>query len=116
MHEIVTGQILGLDGLVNLSNIIFLAAYSTRDVLKLRILALVGEAVSLPYYYFQQESLWPPIVWGMAFMIVNAVRIAATAMERRPVVLSDKEERLYGVAFRSIDRREFLKLVSLAQW
>lgn len=70
----------------------------------------------MPYYYFQGEKLWPPIVWGAAFMLVNTVRVVATALERRPVVLSDKEERLYRVAFSSIDKREFLKLVSLARW
>ena len=36
--------------------------------------------------------------------------------KRRPVVLSDREEKLYRVAFSSIDKREFLKLASLAQW
>jgi hypothetical protein len=35
--------------------------------------------------------------------------------ERRPVVLSNKEEQLYRVAFSSIDKREFLRLVSLAR-
>jgi hypothetical protein len=55
----------------------------------------------LPYYYFQGEKLWPPIFWGAAFMIVNAIRIVAIALERRPVVLSDKEEELYRVAFSS---------------
>jgi CRP-like cAMP-binding protein len=49
-------------------------------------------------------------------MFVNTVRVVAIALQRRPVVLSDKEERLYRVAFSSIDQREFLKLVSLAQW
>jgi CRP-like cAMP-binding protein len=49
-------------------------------------------------------------------MIVNAVRIVAMALERRPVVLSDKEEKLYRVAFSTIDKREFLRLVSLARW
>ena len=116
MYEFVTGQILGLDGLINLSKIIFPAAYSTRDVLKLRVLAFVGEAVSLPDFYFQPESLWPPIIWSVAFMVVNAARIGATAWERRPAVLSEKEEKLYRAAFRSIDRREFLRLVSLAEW
>ena len=48
-------------------------------------------------------------------MIVNAIRIVATLMERRPVVLGGREERLYQVAFSSIDRREFLRLVSLAR-
>ena len=37
-------------------------------------------------------------------------------LERRPVILSDKEEELYRVAFGSIDKREFLKLASLARW
>jgi CRP-like cAMP-binding protein len=116
MYEFVADQVLGISGLINLSNIVFLVAFSVRDVLWLRILAIVGEGLTLPYYYFQGEKLWPPIVWGAAFMLVNAVRVVSTALERRPVVLSDKEEQLYGVAFGSIDKREFLKLVSLARW
>jgi hypothetical protein len=116
MYEFMSDQVLGINGLINLSNIVFLVAFSVRDVLKLRILAIVGEGLTLPYYYFQNEKLWPPIVWGAAFMLVNAVRVVAIALERRPVVLSDKEERLYRVAFSSIDKREFVKLVSLAQW
>ena len=49
-------------------------------------------------------------------MAVNAVRIVATALERRPVVLSEKEEQLYRIAFTSIEKKEFLKLVNLARW
>jgi CRP-like cAMP-binding protein len=37
-------------------------------------------------------------------------------LERRPVVLSGKEEQLYRVAFSSIDKREFLRLASLGRW
>ena len=116
MYEFVSDQVLGIGGLINLSNVVFLVAYSVRDVLKLRILAVVGEGLTLPYYYFQNEKLWPPFFWGVAFMVVNVVRVVAAALERRPVVLSDNEEKLYRVAFSSIDKREFLKLVSLARW
>ncbi len=116
MYAFVADQVLGINGLVNLSNIVFLAAYSVRDVLMLRILSIVGEGLILPYYYFQDEKLWPPIFWGAAFMTVNAIRIVAMALERRPVVLSDKESQLYRVAFSSIEKREFLRLVSLARW
>src|ERR1700739_14866 len=116
MYEFIANQTFGINGLINLSNIAFLVAFSVRDVLKLRILAVVGEGLTLPYYYFQGEKLWPPIVWGMAFMLVNAVRVVTIALERRPVVLSDKEERLYRVAFSSIDKREFLRLASFARW
>jgi Popeye protein conserved region len=116
MYEFVANQVFGLNGLVNFSNIVFLVAYSVRNVLWLRILAIVGEGMILPYYYFQDEKLWPPIYWGVAFMVVNAVRVVGMALERRPVVLGDKEGELYRLAFSSIDKREFLRLVSLAQW
>ena len=115
MYALVFDQVLGINGLINLSNIVFLVAFSVRDVLKLRILAIVGEGLTLPYYYLQTVKLWPPIVWGVAFMLVNAIRIVAIALERRPVVLNDREEQLYRVAFSSIDKREFLRLVSLAR-
>jgi len=116
MYELIASQIVGINGLINLSNVVFLVAFSVRDVLKLRVLAIVGEGLTLPYYYFQNEKLWPPIIWGAAFMTVNAIRVVAIALERRPVVLSDREEQLYRVAFSSIDKREFLRLASLARW
>jgi hypothetical protein len=116
MYQFMSDQVLGINGLINVSNIVFLVAFSVRDVLKLRILAIVGEALTLPYYYFQDEKLWPPIFWGAAFIIVNAIRLVAVALERRRVVLSDREEKLHRIAFSSIDKREFLKLVSLVQW
>ena len=113
MYALLENQVLGIDGWVNVSNIVFLVAFSTRDVLVLRILALVGEGLILPYYYLQAETLWQPIFWSLAFMAVNAVRIVATVLERRPVILSEKEEQLYRVAFSSVDKREFLKLPAL---
>ena len=116
MYEFMSDQILGISGLINLSNIVFLVAFSVRDVPRLRILAIIGEGLTLPYWYFQAEKLWPPIIWGVAFMIVNAVRVIAIALERRPVVLSGAEEELHRITFSSIDKREFLKLISLSRW
>jgi CRP-like cAMP-binding protein len=116
MYQFVADQVLGVNGLVNLSNIVFLVAFSVRDVLMLRVLSFVGEGVILPYYYSQNEKLWPPIFWSVAFMMVNAIRIVAMILERRPVILGDREEQLYRVAFSSIDKREFLRLVSLVGW
>ena len=65
MYEFMSNQILGISGLINLSNIVFLVAFSIRDVLRLRILAIIGEGLTLPYYYFQDEKLWLPIIWGV---------------------------------------------------
>src|SRR3984957_17860091 len=116
LRGFLTDQIPGLNGLVNLANFAFLLALSVRGVLMLRILSLAADVMVLPYYYFQHEPLWPPIFWGVAFIIVNGVRIVILTLERRPVILSDKEEELYRVAFGSIDQRDFLKMASLARW
>jgi hypothetical protein len=116
LRDFAADQLLGLNGLVNLANFAFLLALSVRDVLKLRILSLAADILVLPYYYFQHEPLWPPIFWGVAFIIVNGVRIVILILDRRPVILSRKEEELYRVAFGSIDKRDFLKLASLARW
>lgn len=107
MYAFVVDQVLGINGLINLSNIVFLVAFSARGVLTLRVLAIVGEGPTLPYYYFHDDKLWPPIFSGAAFMMVNAIRVVAIFLERRPVVLSGREERLYQVAFSSIDKRDF---------
>jgi hypothetical protein len=71
LRDFLTDQIFGLNGLVNLANFAFLVAFSVRDVLKLRILSLAADVIVLPYYYFQHIPLWPPIFWGVAFIIVN---------------------------------------------
>ena len=84
-------QIFGLNGLVNLANFALLLAFSVRDVLKLRILSLASDVMLLPYYYFQHKPLWSLIFWGVAFIIVNGVRIVTLTLARRPVILSNKE-------------------------
>ena len=116
LRDFLTDQFFGLNGLVNLANFALLLAFSVRDVLKLRILSLASDIIVLPYYYFQHNPLWPPIFWGVAFMFVNGVRIVTLTFARRPVILSNKEEELHRVAFGSIDKRDFLKMASLARW
>jgi hypothetical protein len=116
VSDLLTDQVFGLNGLINLANIAFLLAFALRDVLILRALALASDVMIIPYYYFQHKPLWPPIFWGLAFAIVNGAQIAVLILERRPVILSKKEEELHRLAFSSIDKREFLKMASLARW
>jgi hypothetical protein len=57
MKIYVASKLLGFNGLVNLSNTLFPMAYSVRDALKLRVLALAGEFMISPYYCFQPDAL-----------------------------------------------------------
>jgi hypothetical protein len=116
LRNFLAAQFFGLDGLINLANFAFLLAFSVRGVLKLRILAFVSDVLTVPYYYFQHKPLWTPIFWAVAFIIVNGIGIVTLILEKRPVVLSDREDELYRVAFGCIEKREFLKLASLVRW
>jgi len=104
------------DYLVHFSNVLLLVAYSVRDILWLRWFAVAAALTNIPYYVLQRDILWPPIVWGLVFTVINLYQIARIYLERRPVVLSDDEQRLYDMGFRSLRPREFVSLVLAGEW
>jgi len=116
MLDFLRHEFLGLNGIVNLSNLVFIAALSVRGVLPLRLLAITSSFIILPYYYFQQDPLWPPLFWNSVSILINSTRVVQLLLERRPVVLAEREATLYRLAFTSLDKREFLRLASLARW
>ena len=53
----------------------------------------------MPYFLLQHTVLWPPILWAVVFTAINLYQISRIYLERRPVVLSDDEQRLYDLGF-----------------
>ena len=102
---------------LHVGNILYLLAYSVRDILWLRILTVVATLSLMPYYFCcSGEPLYEPIAWCSLFTLVNLVQITMLLLERRPVFLGEDELRLYRKLFRSLAPREFMKLVSIATW
>jgi CRP-like cAMP-binding protein len=95
-------------------NVLYLLAYLVRDILWLRILTVVA-SLSLIVFYFSRD-LYAAITWCSLFTLVNLVQIAMLILERRPVFLGEDEMRLYHKLFRTLTPREFMKLLSIAQW
>ena len=116
MMDFLHNEFSGLNGIVNLSNLVFIAALSVRGVLPLRLLSIVSSLIILPFYYLQPEPLWPSIFWNSVSIVINITRVVQLLLERRPVVLAEREDRLYRLAFTSLGKREFLRLASLARW
>jgi hypothetical protein len=104
------------DYLVHFSNVLLLVAYSVRDILWLRWFAVAAALTNIPYYLMQADVLWPPVAWALVFTGINLFQIAHIYMERRPVVLSPDEQRLYDMAFRSLRPREFVSLLLAGEW
>jgi CRP-like cAMP-binding protein len=105
-----------LDYLVHFSNILMLAAYSVRDILWLRWFAVAAALTNIPYFLLQGTVLWPPVLWAVVFTAINLYQIARIYLERRTVVLSEDEQKLYDLGFRSLRPREFVSLSLVGEW
>jgi hypothetical protein len=104
------------DYLVHLSNILLLVSYSVRDILWLRWFAVGAALINIPYFLLQGTILWPPVLWALVFTAINLFQITRIYLERRPVVLSPDEQKLYGLGFQSLRPREFVALALVGEW
>src|SRR5678816_704623 len=109
-------QIQPVDYLVHLSNVLLLVAYSVRDILWLRWFAVAAALTNIPYFLLQGTVLWPPVLWALVFTAINLYQIARLYLERRPVVLSADERKLYDLGFQSLRPREFVALALVGEW
>jgi CRP-like cAMP-binding protein len=105
-----------MQALIHVANVIYLFSYLVRDILWLRLLTIVAGLVLLAYFALLPEPLWPAIGWNVLFSVINAYQVYLLWLERRPVVFTDEEQRLYRLAFRTLTPREFKKLVGLGSW
>ena len=101
---------------IHIANVLYLLSYSMRDVLWLRILTVIAIGFLIPYFYLRSEPLMAPIYWNLLFTAINLYWIARLLNERRPVRLSDDEQRLCRLGFRTLTPRDMLKLLKLAAW
>ena len=106
----------GADLFVHGSNLILLLAYTRREMLSLRILALAAALTIVPYYALQTEVLWPPIFWSLVYAAVHSYHILALLRERRPIRFSDDEDRLWKMSFPSLLPHEFERVRRLVEW
>ncbi|HEX2932133.1 MAG TPA: hypothetical protein VHV54_20575, partial [Candidatus Binatia bacterium] len=104
------------DYLVHFSNVLLLVAYSVRDILWLRWFAVAAALTNIPYFLLQGTVLWPPVLWALVFTAINLYQIARLYIERRPVVLSEEEQKLYDLGFHSLRPREFVALSLVGEW
>lgn len=106
---------MGKDSFVHLANVMFLAAYLVRDILKLRILTFAAGLCLLAFHVALEPIAWPFVVWDLLFSGIQIVQIKRLIDERRPCVLSEDERAAHRLAFRSLLPRELKRLVAPAR-
>jgi hypothetical protein len=87
---------------ITAANVLYLASYSVRDILWLRVLTVTAALLLIPYYAFQPIPLTVAIAWNVLFIAINTYWIIRLIIERRPVHLTPDEARsviLRGIAY-----------------
>jgi len=98
--------------LFNTANIFFVLAFMAKKIVWLRLLTITGMMVSIPYYlYFQEAPLWNNIFWICTYALINLVMLFIIYLESRPIELSDLEQNIYNMTFKSLEPRVFKKLI-----
>ena len=98
--------------LFNTANIIFLAAFMAKKIVWLRLLTITGMMVGIPYYlYIHEAPMWNNIFWVCTYALINLVMLFIIYLESRPIELSDLENKIYNMTFKSLGLREFKHLV-----
>src|SRR6516162_6298093 len=109
-------HIFGLDFWITSANLLYLASYSVRDILWLRILTIVAGVLLIPYYYLQSKPLWIAIGWNLVFVGINLFWVARLLLERRSVQLTEDEQRLRQFCFPLLNPADVAKLCRMVTW
>jgi hypothetical protein len=102
--------------LIHVANVLYLCSYLVKDIFWLRALTVVAGMVLLAFYVLQPTPLWAAIAWNVLFTVINLYQLYLLFLERRPVVLGERDQLLYRLVFRSLTPREFVKLLALGTW
>ena len=98
--------------LLNCAYTIWLVAFMAKKIVWLRLLTIMGNILVVPYYlYFLETPLWNTIVWISIYTVINLVMLFIIYLESRPIKLSDLEQKIYDMTFKSLEPRVFKKLI-----
>ena len=105
-------QILG-----HLSFTLVALSFLLRDILLLRLVAIVAAVCNLLFSYYGLPA--PNLIvvfWQAVFVVINTGWSIKLIRERRGVSFTDEERELYATIFRAFTPFEFMKLMRLAHW
>lgn len=71
-----------MDMLINAANILYVFAYFTTDLLRLRLLTVVAAACLIGYFASRPEPLWAVVGWNVLFLLLNLGQLARILSRR----------------------------------
>src|SRR5512139_179579 len=101
---------------IHAANATFFVSFLVRDILKLRVLSVVGGGFLLAFFFLSNPVVWSGIGWNVVFSAINGVQITRLVLERRPVRLSQEEHKLHALAFSKLSPREMVRVLGVVSW
>ena len=102
--------------LLNCAYCIWLASFLSKDIVWLRSLTICGNIFVLPFYLHNFDTLWVSIIWVGIYTAINSVMLFLIYLERRPIVLSELEQKIYDSTFKSLEPRLYKKIIDMGNW
>lgn len=100
--------------LIHVANLLLLGCYLVRDILLLRVAAVVASGCFIAYFLLLDAPNWEAAGWNVVYVIVNAVQIALLVRERMRGQLTATEAALRERIFPWMPAHKFATLVRLA--
>ena len=72
-----------MDLLINGANLLYVAAYFTTDLLRLRVLTVVAALCLCAYFALQPVPLLNVVAWNLFFVALNLVQIVRIVRDRK---------------------------------
>lgn len=105
------------DLLVHASYLLTAVAFLLRDILGLRVLAILAHlCIAAAAFRAGMGPNWPIVAWAMAFVAINLGHSAWLVYERHLIRLTEDERRLYETAFQKLDAVSVRKLLRRGSW
>ncbi len=106
-----------LDLIGHASFLIAALSFALRDMVALRIFAIVSGLIGIAYnYLIPAGPLWLVIFWLTIFVAINAIRIVGIVLERREIEFTEEEAELRETVFPNFSPVEFKKLIRIGEW
>lgn len=71
-----------MDILINAANVLYVVAYFTMDMLRLRVLTLTAAACLALYFYNQPVPMLNVVAWNVFFIALNLMHIGRILVRR----------------------------------
>ena len=68
--------------LINAANILYVTAYFTRDMLRLRFLTVAAACCLAVYFYSQPVPMLNVVAWNVFFILLNLSQIVRLVLTR----------------------------------